>query len=418
MPARLGEWLADNASKAAAVAQERGADRSVTDRANELVKAFIIEKRLILYGGQAIDYALSLKGSGIYPEGQTPDYDVYSPNSVQDAYELASRLHAAGFKDAGAIRAIHVTTMRVRTDFIYVADLSYAPPAVFASLPVLSFAGMLVLHPDYQRADMHLAFCFPYNSPPREDVCHRFAQVLPRLRLLDEFYPITEGAALAAGAGEPPRVEAVVELDRVALHGFAAYGLLRGALEELRAAVRPPPPPPSGAPLLEVTLAPTGGARGEARVAFAPPAGEPALIVASPWPAEVAARFRAERGEPTRRAPYMDARPPLWGVPAGATGGRVEVYAVPGRLLAVAGLAGGGVRAQVVSPQYLLLYFLLEAHVAGPGAWRDTCVAYYRATRAVLAAADELLGRAAPPPRPPKTSSAPSAGWSTPRRSA
>jgi len=397
--ARLRAWVADHAAEAIVASHERDADRPVAHRANELVKAFIIEKGLILYGGQAIDYALRLKGSGIYSEEQMPDYDVYSPTSVHHAYELADRLHAAGFKDVGAIRAIHVTTMRVRTDFIYVADITYAPPSVFGSLPVLSYAGMSVIHPDYQRTDMHQGFCYPYNSPPREDVCHRFAKDLARLRLLDEFYPITEGAILAAGGGEPPRVEAVVELDRVALHGFAAYGLLRGALEELRAGMASPPPPPEEAPLLGVTLALTGGARREARVAFAPPGGEPALIVASPWPAEVAARGG---GGVTRHAPYMDVRPPLWRVPAGKDGGPVTVYAYPGRLLAVAGLAGGDVRAQVVNPQYLLLYFLLEAHVAGPGVWRDTCVAYYRATRAVLGAADALLGRLAPPVEAPE----------------
>jgi len=246
--ARLRAWVADHAAEAIVASHERDADRPVAHRANELVKAFIIEKGLILYGGQAIDYALRLKGSGIYSEEQMPDYDVYSPTSVHHAYELADRLHAAGFKDVGAIRAIHVTTMRVRTDFIYVADITYAPPSVFGSLPVLSYAGMSVIHPDYQRTDMHQGFCYPYNSPPREDVCHRFAKDLARLRLLDEFYPITEGAILAAGGGEPPRVEAVVELDRVALHGFAAYGLLRGALEELRAGMASPPLPPKRPP--------------------------------------------------------------------------------------------------------------------------------------------------------------------------
>ncbi len=340
--ARLQAWAAESAAAAADVAQQRDVDRPVAHRANELVRAFIVEKGLILYGGQAIDCALRLKGTGIYPEGQMPDYDVYSPTSVHHAYELADRLHRAGFKDVGAIRAIHVTTMRVRTDFIYVADITYAPPSVFGSLPVLSYAGMSVIHPDYQRTDMHQGFCYPYNSPPREDVCHRFAKDLARLRLLDEFYPITEGAILAAGGGEPPRVEAVVELDRVALHGFAAYGLLRGALEELRAGMASPPPPPEEAPLLGVTLALTGGARREARVAFAPPRGR----AGSHRRLTLARRGGGPgggRGD-APRAPYGRPPPPLEG-PGGEGRGARDGLCVSGPPPGGGG-AGGGRRSR------------------------------------------------------------------------
>ena len=220
--AQLAQWVDDRGKEFEVVAQVCDADAPVADRALEIVRKFIIERSLILYGGQAIDFALRLKGSQIYPDHQTPDFDFFSPQSVDDAYDLVDILQAAGFTNVGAIPAIHVQTMRVKTDFIYVADISYTPRIVFDSLPTVSFAGMRILHPDYQRTDMHLAFCFPFNNPPREDVFHRFSKDLTRFRLFQKYYPITSGVELNAevtGGTTPTAIE--VDLARVAIHGFA-----------------------------------------------------------------------------------------------------------------------------------------------------------------------------------------------------
>ena len=123
--AALSAWVSERSADFEAIAQKVDADAPTADRALEIVRSFIAERKLVLYGGQAIDFALRLKGSGIYPDYQTPDYDFYSPQSVDDAYDLAERLAAEGFKNVGALPAIHVQTMRVKTDFIFVADISY-----------------------------------------------------------------------------------------------------------------------------------------------------------------------------------------------------------------------------------------------------------------------------------------------------
>src|SRR5581483_6869402 len=84
-------------------------------KAVPLVKNFIAERGLIIYGGTAIDYALRLHGSCIYPDEQLaiPDLDMYSKDSVSAAYDLADILFAAGYKDVRVIRATYVRTMRV-----------------------------------------------------------------------------------------------------------------------------------------------------------------------------------------------------------------------------------------------------------------------------------------------------------------
>ena len=386
----LVAWARSQAPVASGLAEARDAGAPRAREALALVRAFLAERELVVYGGQAIDYALRLAGAeGLYPEWQLPDYDAYSPDAVGDAYDLAGRLHAAGFPRVGVLHAIHVTTMRVKTDAVFVADLSYAPPEVFRALPRLDYRGLRVLHPDCQRAAMHLAFCFPYNAPPREDVLSRFGKDLPRLELFDKYYPLSRGPTLAAlGGGANARVREAVALGRVALHGFAAYGLLRGALDELRAGLPDPPPLPAGLPGLAVSLEPASGAEGgDAWVSFAPPGG--GLVVATPWPDEL----RAGRAPPLRRSPYLDLRPETWEFPGGLT-----AHVTSGRLLAVAALAPGGQRATVVAPQCLLLYFLAEALLAEPGAWRDACVGHYRATQEIIRGGAACLGLLAPSP--------------------
>jgi hypothetical protein len=402
--ARLAEWADGNSGAFEVVAQKRDADAPVADSALEVVRRFIVERGLILYGGLAIDFALRLKGSGIYPEHQTPDYDFFSPRHVDDAYELADRLVAAGFSHVGAIPAIHVQTMRVATDFIYVADVSYAPPEVFGALPTVPYAGMRVLHPDYQRIDMHLAFCFPFSNPPREDIFHRYRKDLKRFNLFQKHYPITAGAGLARGGAAAPTATraAEVDLERVAVHGFAAYGLLRQAFAELAEASRragvgeavlgAARDLAAEAPRVDVRLEMVGEAdpveTGAAcRISFGAPGPAARLVLATPWPAEVAAGLGAEV---EWFAPYMDSRPLMARVGGGGDDG-VDVYSTRNRLLAVANLSVDGVAVAVATPQYLLLNFLYEAHVAEDAGARDLFVEHYAATLKLLEAGGLLI---------------------------
>lgn len=401
--AALARWAEARAKELEVVAQRRDADGPATDRALEVVAAFIRERGLVLFGGLAIDYALRLKGGRLYPDDERPDFDFLSPRSVDDAYDLADRLHAAGFEAVGVIRAIHVQTMRVRTNFVYVADVGYAPPEVFAALPTVEYQGMRVIHPDYQRMDQLLAFCFPLNGPPREDVFHRWRKDLKRFRLYEEFYPFEAAGrgpgAPASGAGraaaprqnpEAPRVSARYAVPvagaalslTVALHGFAAYAALRGALDELAATFE-----------AEATAARLAGAAPRLALEFPDahsvavdtPVGD-AVHVASPMPAAAIAGL----GEARWHDPYMDYSPEWVRV------GPAAVLSTRGRLLAASVVAvrvGPGAepaQARVVTPQYLLLHFLLAAHRSA-GAERETYRAYYRHTLDILRAAEAIF---------------------------
>jgi len=163
----------------------------------DITKEFIRRNGLILYGGSAIDYALRLRGDKIYPDDAIPDLDFYSPDNVKHAYDLADELYAAGYSEARAINALHVETMRVDVqDNHWVADISYRARANFDKLPYLEFNGLKIIHPLFQRIDLHNSFSFPYTDPPREVIFARCAKDIARFNLIDKHYPAA--AALAA----------------------------------------------------------------------------------------------------------------------------------------------------------------------------------------------------------------------------
>ena len=62
-----------------------------------VVRDFIKEKGLKLYGGQALHEHLKKFNKGFYESFEFPDYDVFSPDAWNHACELADRLHKMGY---------------------------------------------------------------------------------------------------------------------------------------------------------------------------------------------------------------------------------------------------------------------------------------------------------------------------------
>jgi hypothetical protein len=391
--APLAALVAEREKDYAVLAELRDADGPMLDRALDAVREFIVARGLILFGGLAIDCALRLKGARIYPDAQRPDYDFLSPRSVDDAYDLAEQLAAAGFVGVGAIRGIHVQTMKVRTDFRWVADVGHAPRDVFDAIPTFDYRGMRVVHPDFQRMDMHLAFCFPYGGAPREDVFHRWRKDLKRINLYELYYPVAAAGAVTMAARSRPVLAArlrdsdaisvsmptararlavpVVAAAEdataltVALHGFAAYAALRAALAARNIA--------SAAPELALAFP------DDCTVEVETPAGADAVVFASPWPAAAVAGMPAVWSDP-----YMDICPET------VRAGQAVVYSTAGRLLAATTVRVSAMRvARVVTAQYLLLWLLYEAHRAATdpaprGGAAATYRAYYGHTLTIL----------------------------------
>lgn len=222
----IEEYVCLNDESLKWISQDRDIDKDTIINAQKIVKQFIIDRKLIIFGGLAIDYALRLKGSSIYYSKDLPDYDCVSYRNVDDAYDLGELLNLAGFENVKVIRAKHVETMRVRINLITVADIGYIPQKYFDQYKFLTYNQMRILHPDVQRLDLHRAFCFPLNNAPMEDIFHRWDKDLYRFNLYEKYYPlqITEKKQLTK--------EYIYDLPNInfAFNGFAAFALFRKEL--------------------------------------------------------------------------------------------------------------------------------------------------------------------------------------------
>ena len=370
----------------AAAAARRGRFADAQDRALDTVRAFIAERRFVLYGGMAVDFALRARGRELYSADVMPDYDFKTPDHVGAAYDLVDRLgdeFGAELPRLRAVPGISAATFRVGfgEKFTPLADLSYVPPAIYAALPTLMHAGLRYVHPDFQRIDFHLALMFPMANPPLEDVFNRARKFTTRLAILDELWPIASDDRPYATA----TVTATLGVDisgptpAVAIGGFAAYGLLRAALDELAAACRTAgaePPPPVAAPPLAVRVTP------RTCTAEVPHAGAaPQLEFASCFAAAAAGAGS------TRRRAYLDAG---FAAFVTADGGAV-VEDTADRLLAVAPLRAApasGALVYTLAPPGVLRGFALAAVRASTPPERELARRFYAHTVEVVRAAE------------------------------
>jgi hypothetical protein len=154
-----------------------------------IVEDFIIHKKLVCYGGTAINNILPKYAQFYNKDVELPDYDFYSANALDDAKELADIYYAAGYKDVEAKAGVHMGTFKVFVNFIAIADITYMHQELYESIQKESIivAGIHYAPPDFLRMSMYLEL-----SRPQGDVS-RWEKVLKRLNLLNEHYPIKIG---------------------------------------------------------------------------------------------------------------------------------------------------------------------------------------------------------------------------------
>lgn len=151
-----------------------------------IVETFLKTKKLICYGGTAINNILPLHEQFYNKEIEIPDYDFFSANALEDAKELANIYSKEGYEDIEAKSGVHHGTFKVFVNFIPVADITFIPSPLFKVLKqnALQVNGILYAPPDFLRMSMYLEL-----SRPLGDVS-RWEKVLKRLTLLNRNYPL------------------------------------------------------------------------------------------------------------------------------------------------------------------------------------------------------------------------------------
>ena len=151
-----------------------------------VVENFIKNKKVICYGGTAINNILPKQDQFYNKDIEIPDYDFYSPNALNDAKELTDIYVKEGFIEVEAKSGQHFGTFKVFVNFIPVADITLLPTELFNAIKkeAIKIYGILYAPANLLRMGMYLEL-----SRPAGDVS-RWEKVLKRLTLLNKHYPL------------------------------------------------------------------------------------------------------------------------------------------------------------------------------------------------------------------------------------
>ena len=152
----------------------------------KVIENFIKKKKLLLYGGTAINNILPKYDQFYDPNYDIPDYDFFSTNAIDDAKELADLYAKKGFSDVEAKAGIHIGTYKVFVNFIPIADITQMNETIYNNLKKDQIIrnGLCYTPPNYLRMS-----CYLELSRPAGDIS-RWEKVLKRLTLLNKHYPI------------------------------------------------------------------------------------------------------------------------------------------------------------------------------------------------------------------------------------
>tara|TARA_A100001015_G_scaffold7625_1_gene9438 strand:- start:5974 stop:7410 length:1437 start_codon:yes stop_codon:yes gene_type:complete len=180
------EILRQAVDKAETTQQKQQVESPELKQIIQIVEDFLRNKKLVCYGGTAINNILPVYDQFYDKSIEIPDYDFYSNNALKHAKELADIYAKAGFSEVEAKAGMHHGTYKVFVNYIPVADISDLDKELFKNIKRKAIAvdGILYAPPNFLRMAMYLEL-----SRPKGDVS-RWEKVLKRLLILNKHYPL------------------------------------------------------------------------------------------------------------------------------------------------------------------------------------------------------------------------------------
>jgi hypothetical protein len=154
----------------------------------KILENFMRRKKVVCYGGTAINNILPVVEQFYDKDVEIPDYDFFSPMAIKHAKELATIYANHNYTDVEVRAGMHKETYKVFVNFIPIADITQLEPKIFRVLYKNSIRkeGISYAPPDYLRLQI-------YNelSRPDGDVT-RWEKIYRRLLLLNKSHPLKE----------------------------------------------------------------------------------------------------------------------------------------------------------------------------------------------------------------------------------
>lgn len=154
------------------------------------VRAFLKSRRIVLYGGFALNSYLPTKERIYDDDVDIPDYDGYSSNALKDATDLYNHLVSKGYKILVVKEALHKGTYNISWEFNAVADITQVDEKFYKLVNKSKqlVNNVYVIDTNLLKANAYIELASPDSS------MFRWAKVMPRLKKLETHAPITLSA--------------------------------------------------------------------------------------------------------------------------------------------------------------------------------------------------------------------------------
>jgi hypothetical protein len=151
-----------------------------------IVEKFLRIKKLVCYGGTALNNILPKKDQFYDKDLDIPDYDFYSSNALEDSKKLADIYAKAGYDLVEARAGAHHGTFKVFVQFIPIADITQMEEILFNTIvkESIKIDGILYTPVNFLRLSIYKEL-----SRPHGDIS-RWEKIYKRLNLLNKNYPI------------------------------------------------------------------------------------------------------------------------------------------------------------------------------------------------------------------------------------
>jgi hypothetical protein len=157
--------------------------------------AYIKTKRVLLYGGTAINDLLPAKDK-IYGAEVLPDIDIFSENGKKQADDIVKHFIKKGYPSETTTysEALHENTYKVYIDSLQVFDVTTISKRSFKRLTensVRGASGIKVVNPQFLRLSLHMMMSQSHDA-------RRWEKVFKRLVTFYKYYPPKECASKKA----------------------------------------------------------------------------------------------------------------------------------------------------------------------------------------------------------------------------
>ena len=155
----------------------------------DLAIKYIKTKRILLYGGMAINDLLPAKDK-IYSADILPDIDIFSENGKKQADAIVQHFIQKGFNKntTNYTEALHEGTYKVYIDSLQVFDITTISKRAFKRLTensVRGDSGIKVVNPQFLRLSLHMMMSQSHDA-------HRWEKVFKRLIIFYKYFPPKE----------------------------------------------------------------------------------------------------------------------------------------------------------------------------------------------------------------------------------